>query len=235
LGGPLLGIDCSTGVGTLCLVAPDRGLVVERQLPSRCLPSDHLVAAIAEASEAAQVDLLDLRALCVGHGPGSFTGLRVGLATAHGLSLASGCQLLGVSSLQIQAYSVARQLAPSEACEVLVLLDARQEEAYAGLYALEVGQRRLQVELADCRLKRSTLAAALAKASPSASAVGHRWVTGDLAAAAPPGWQPIDLPPMARAALFLGLPSWRADAELGVVLPQYLRQCAAEERLHSTK
>lgn len=71
----------------------------------------------------------DLEAIVVGTGPGSFTGLRVGLATAQGLSFAMNLPLYGVSSLDALAQS-----APSGPELLAVCIDARKQELYVRLY-----------------------------------------------------------------------------------------------------
>jgi tRNA threonylcarbamoyladenosine biosynthesis protein TsaB len=71
--------------------------------------------------------------IAVGIGPGTFTGLRIGIATAHGLARARGLELVGVStlrSLALAAFSSAGQ-----ACGVLSLIDARRGEVFAAGWA----------------------------------------------------------------------------------------------------
>jgi tRNA threonylcarbamoyladenosine biosynthesis protein TsaB len=74
---------------------------------------------------------LDLMAVTIG--PGTFTGLRIGLATARGLSLAAGVPLLGVTTLQAIAAG-ARHSSP-EGEDILVALDARRGQVYVQLFA----------------------------------------------------------------------------------------------------
>jgi len=71
----------------------------------------------------------ELDAVIVGVGPGSYTGLRIGVATALGLARGAGCVLRGVPSGEALAW---RELAPGE--ELVHLLDARQKEAYLAHY-----------------------------------------------------------------------------------------------------
>jgi len=90
-----------------------------------------LDAVLAEAG----LGLEDLEGCAVGLGPGSFTGLRVGLATAKGLCYARRLPLWGVSSLRAMACEEAerRPAGPDEPL-CCPLLDARRGEIYAGLY-----------------------------------------------------------------------------------------------------
>jgi tRNA threonylcarbamoyl adenosine modification protein YeaZ len=82
----------------------------------------------------------DIRAVIVGTGPGSYTGLRVGIATALGLARGSGASLRGVPSGETVAYA---ELAPGS--EGVMLLDARQGEIYFAHY------RRMAAEVETLR------------------------------------------------------------------------------------
>lgn len=92
---------------------------------------------VAEVLERAQVGLAEVTRFGVGVGPGSFTGLRIGVATGRGLAQATGAELVGVSSLAALAAG-----APAAAGRpVLAVLDARRGEVFAA--AWEDGEPRL--------------------------------------------------------------------------------------------
>lgn len=76
----------------------------------------------------------ELDAVAVSHGPGSFTGLRIGLATAKALAFAAGRSLFGVSTLQ----ALAHNLRPRPGLAA-VMLDARRGEVYAAMFRLWLG------------------------------------------------------------------------------------------------
>lgn len=89
-----------------------------------------LAPMIARMSQASGVDLRALKAIAVSCGPGGFTGIRVGLATARALALAVGCPVIGIGSFQALAATAARsggRLAPRN----LVVLDSRRNELFA--------------------------------------------------------------------------------------------------------
>src|SRR5207244_11208452 len=89
--------------------------------------------------------LEDVEGIAVSIGPGSFTGLRIGLALAKGLAFAGGLPLVGVPTLEALAWVV--DAAPGTS--VCAALDARKREVYAALFALEAGgPRRLTPDLA---------------------------------------------------------------------------------------
>jgi tRNA threonylcarbamoyladenosine biosynthesis protein TsaB len=127
----LLGIDTSTaGAGAAVLRAGGEAF---EELPSPerlALPPAHaseLMPAVARVMERAGVDYADLDAVDVGVGPGSFTGLRIGLATARALAGAAGLELRPVSSLAALASGAPEPLA-------LALIDARRGELFAALH-----------------------------------------------------------------------------------------------------
>ena len=105
IGGPILGIDTSTSLATVCTVGWQEGAVQEVALDSKALPSEVLAQTISELKRETNFGLDELKALVVGLGPGSFTGIRVGLSLAKGIGLATGCGVVGVSSFAISALS----------------------------------------------------------------------------------------------------------------------------------
>ncbi len=74
-----------------------------------------------------------LERIAVGVGPGTFTGLRVGIATARGLAQSLGIEVVGVSSLQVLAQAALREPDSRMRC-VLAAIDARRGEAFAAAY-----------------------------------------------------------------------------------------------------
>jgi len=76
----------------------------------------------------------DIAALLVGTGPGTFTGVRIGIATARGVALSVGCPVAGVATLAALVASVADD-APDIAASVIVpVVDARRGQLFAGVY-----------------------------------------------------------------------------------------------------
>lgn len=119
-------------------IVDDAGVVAEarfRRGPDR---SDALLALVAGLLERAGLTLGDVALIAVPRGPGSFTGIRVGLSLAQGLSLGSGVPVWPVSSLAALAMNAVIPDAPVS--NVLALLDARRGEVYAGLYRLRAGR-----------------------------------------------------------------------------------------------
>jgi tRNA threonylcarbamoyladenosine biosynthesis protein TsaB len=114
--------------------------VAERQERAPVRPSGGAVGGHSARLPSALVELLDglgkglpdVEAYAVGLGPGSFTGLRIGLATWKGLAYANRRPLAGASSLAAMALAAAAD-APADAL-LVPLLDAKKGEVYAGFY-----------------------------------------------------------------------------------------------------
>lgn len=84
-----------------------------------------------------RITVKDLDAVVVSKGPGSYTGLRIGVATAKGLCYASGVPLISVDTLQSMALNYAMKHPETETDTVIVpMLDARRNEVYTGAYSI---------------------------------------------------------------------------------------------------
>lgn len=132
----LLAIDCSANLCAACVYDAGVGKEGGKELGRAVLDlgkghAEHLMAVIADALEQGGVGYADLAAIAVSIGPGSFTGVRVGVSTARGLALALAIPAIGVTTLQALAAETA-QVWPGRA--VLVALDGGRGEIHAALY-----------------------------------------------------------------------------------------------------
>ncbi len=127
----LLGLDTSTPATSACVLRADGEAFEALPSPERlALPPAHareLMPAVADVMERAGVDWGELDAIAVGVGPGTFTGLRIGIATARALATAAGLPLRRVSSLAALAAGI-------DDLVRLPLIDARRGEVFAALY-----------------------------------------------------------------------------------------------------
>ena len=94
----ILALDTSTAACTAALLLPDGTIVASRDEEIGRGHAERLVPMIAELLDGRRAD-----SILVGVGPGSFTGIRVAIAAAHGLAIGWGAELLGMSSLALLA------------------------------------------------------------------------------------------------------------------------------------
>ena len=137
--GPVLGLD--TASVTASLAVASHGKILAEIARSAASHGAQLPAAAAEVVAQAGLGLKDLHGIAVGIGPGSFTGLRVGIAYAKGLVLALGCALIGIPTFDGLALAAIDQASPPVVTAICPILDARKGEVYANLY--RVGSDRL--------------------------------------------------------------------------------------------
>jgi tRNA threonylcarbamoyladenosine biosynthesis protein TsaB len=124
----LLAIDTATRCCSVAVQVDDRSTAELATLSMRT-HSTHLMTLVRQALELAEVELQGLDGLAVNIGPGSFTGLRIGISTAKGLAFATGKPCVGVSSME--ALAVACLPCPLPIC---VLMDARKGDVYAAIF-----------------------------------------------------------------------------------------------------
>lgn len=124
--------DLVTGLVPLIDASSAPGNTIDRVLPATRGHNELLVPTIEELLTEAGHTFADLDVIVVGHGPGPFTGLRVGLATASALGQALGIPVHGVSTLDAIATR-------HDAARLLVTTDARRREVYFATY--DAGRR----------------------------------------------------------------------------------------------
>jgi tRNA threonylcarbamoyladenosine biosynthesis protein TsaB len=137
----VLAIDVSGPLGGAALLCPE-GVAVERVPPAVRRGRD-LVPKISSLLSSRGLSPLDLDLLACGIGPGSFTGIRIGIATVGTLAFAAGKPVLGIGSLDGIAAN-----APASAARVVVLLDARQGRVFRGRFRRE-GERLVAEDAYD--------------------------------------------------------------------------------------
>jgi tRNA threonylcarbamoyladenosine biosynthesis protein TsaB len=126
----VLGFDTATPSTAVALLRSDGWLREARDDPeagSRPGHAQRLLALAAELLAGSGLGWQALDAIAVGVGPGGYTGLRIGIATARGLALSRGAGLLGVGTLRALAE-------PSPGRAVAAVLDARRGEAFVAVY-----------------------------------------------------------------------------------------------------
>lgn len=227
----LLTIQTASPAGSLGISDGER-LLAELNLDIRRTPTDWLLQSIEDLLGKADLEKRDLDAICVVRGPGSFTGLRVGLATAKGLSLAGNIPLLGISSLQCLAMQL-----PFTNLPVCVMLDARKQEVYTASYNWEAGfphpvdeERVLKPEILLADLSGETLFVG------NGALVYRSLIVRQLAGRAHFAPSFLNMP-RAGAAAALGLLEWQAGHLFSSheLMPTYLRPSDAELNFKTKK
>jgi tRNA threonylcarbamoyladenosine biosynthesis protein TsaB len=216
----VLGFDTATP-GTVVGVLRAEGVAFEgRHDPEPDQRPGHatrLLGLVDEVLEAAGLALGDVARIAVGTGPGSFTGLRIGIATARGLAQATGAELAGVGTLRALARN-----APGG--PVLAVLDARRGEVFAAAWNGDK-EAMAATALTPQALAERVRALAPAPLALGDGAVRFRDQLAPAGAAIPPDGDPLHQV-AGRHVCRLGRAAEPAEA----LVPEYLRPPDARAR-----
>lgn len=131
----VLGIETATKTGGVALVG-DKGVVAEYTSNIEVTHSERLMAMVDRLLTDTGMSLASVEGFAVSTGPGSFTGLRIGIATIKGISLATNKPIAAVPTLAALAWNL-----PHAVHAVCPLLDAKKKEVYAALYRQNRGRQ----------------------------------------------------------------------------------------------
>jgi len=128
----ILAVETSTLLGGIAILHDTSGVIAEGKLNIQATHSERLMTEIAHFMEKTSYQLKDIDAFAVSIGPGSFTGLRIGLSTVKGFSYATGKPVVAVPSLEALAWNF-----PFSRHPVCTIFDARKKEVYAAVFLWE--------------------------------------------------------------------------------------------------
>ena len=137
----ILLIETSTSVLSVAL-SVDGTVACERVCEEPRKQASLTAPLVKEVLDEAGLSARELDAVCVSSGPGSYTGLRVGVSTAKGVAFGAGIPLLSIGTLDILVSGVSGEGAPQF---IVPMIDARRMEVYTAVYSAE-GKRLTPVE-----------------------------------------------------------------------------------------
>lgn len=143
---PILSIETSTDVCSVAIHLSGE-LKACAELNEKGVHSAKIMSLIEEVLRKASLQISDLKAVAVSEGPGSYTGLRIGVSTAKGLCFGLGIPLVAVNTLQGLAFQLKQA---DKQATIIALLDARRMEVYSQVFSAQ-GEilRVLKAEVLD--------------------------------------------------------------------------------------
>lgn len=226
----LLAVDTSTSVGGVALL-DDARLVAESRLNVRVTHSERLMGEIDAVLAHAKVAVVDIDVFAVATGPGSFTGLRVGVSTVKGLVFATGKRLVTVPTLEAFAWNL-----PQCRHDVCPLLDARKKQVYGAVFSWQdqgfirrINEQAIHIDQLVQAITEPTVflgEGALLYGDSIRKSLGSRALFG----------HPPSMVPAPSNVAFLGMSRALRNefADPVSVTPLYLRRSEAELKTHQT-
>ncbi len=220
----ILGIETSTKTGSVAVVS-EVGVIAQYSLNIEVTHSERLMTTVDRVLKDTGLAIADMDGYAVAIGPGSFTGLRIGLSAVKGLALVTGKPVAAVPTLRALAWNL-----PYAAYPVCPMLDARKSEVYAALFRFE-GTALVQV-MRDAALSFPLLAEQIQEKTIFTGEASHLFrkdlekLFGDRALFAPRS----TVLPSATAVAEIGLDMIRQGnvADPDCLTPMYIRRSEAE-------
>lgn len=125
----ILAVETSTMLGGVAVMDESGGLILESRLNVKIAHSERLMTEIDHALKQAGMKISEIDVFGIAIGPGSFTGLRIGLSTVKGFSYATGKPIVSVPTLEAFAWNF-----PYSPYPVCTMFDARKKEVYAAVF-----------------------------------------------------------------------------------------------------
>lgn len=221
-----LAIETATDACSVALAVDGRVVATASLLMPR-RHAEELVPLIQSMVQHAGWSLADLAYVAVSAGPGSYTGLRIGVSTAKGLCYATGSALVAAPTLEALARRVEPFAAPGDV--IVAAFDARRSMIYGAAFVVE-DERRLRCLAGP----EADDAAAFAALLPQNG--GTTWMVGDgsaklAAEVSDDGVRCLDIAPSASTVAVVGHERWLRGAteDLASFEPQYLREFVAKK------
>jgi tRNA threonylcarbamoyladenosine biosynthesis protein TsaB len=220
----ILGIETSTTTGSVAVVSED-SVIAQYSLNIEVTHSERLMTTVDRVLKDTGFTIADMDGYAVAIGPGSFTGLRIGLAAVKGLALVTGKPVAAVPTLQALAWKV-----PYAAYPVCPMLDARKNEVYASMYRFD-GTTLVHV-MAEAVISLSLLSKRISEKTVFTGEASHLFreeivnLFGDRALFAPVS----AILPSAATVAEIGFDMIKngKQADMDSVTPMYIRRSEAE-------
>jgi tRNA threonylcarbamoyladenosine biosynthesis protein TsaB len=142
----ILALETSTMMGSVAIMDQE-GLIAEYRLNIKSTHSERLMRTIDEVLKDSGLELKDLDGYAVSIGPGSFTGLRIGISTVKGLAFVTRKPVAAIPTLDALACNI-----PFSQYQICPMLDARKKEVYTALYSIS-DDGNLSKRMDDCVIR----------------------------------------------------------------------------------
>lgn len=129
----ILAIESSAGPASVCIADGDK-ILYEVYSNVGLTHSRTIMPMVEQALRFASMTVNDVDVLAVANGPGSFTGVRIGVSAVKGMALGAGKECIGVSTLEAMAYNFI-----ACTCTVCAVMDARCSQVYCGIFNVKDG------------------------------------------------------------------------------------------------
>ncbi len=226
----ILGFDTATPWGTMALLENNQ-VIFEISLRAGKGSGEYLLALLQNLLKKSERSVSEIDLITVGTGPGSYTGIRIGLAAAKGLALGTNIKVFGINTLRIIAENARRD---SE--WIASLIDARHGFVYAALFQnrnqqLETIESPLYISAEDFALRLSSIPSVMLCGDGSKS-YQKMWGNYSHLNIAPVDWDR----PYGTSAARIGFSSLEQQLPMAPehLIPCYLRKVEAELRLEES-